>query len=91
MSQAAIYLERYIRYLDYDFAEDGEYAELFMRTLEDSDIIVSHHHGYYTMGSRPSEAFFRAYYLRQACEVQVKAAATAAGSGDTRHAGRFSG
>lgn len=60
VSQAAIYLSHLIAYLDYDFFEDDEYAELFMKTIRDNDIIVSHHHGYYTVGSRPSEAFFRA-------------------------------
>ena len=54
-----------------------------MKTIRDKDVIISHHHGYYAVGSRPSEAFFRAYYLRQACEVQVKAAAVAAGTGDS--------
>ena len=83
VSQAAIYLGRLIAYLDYDFFEDDEYAELFMKTIRDKDVIVSHHHGYYTLSSRPSEAFFRAYYLRQACEIQVKAAAVAAGTGDS--------
>ncbi len=82
VSQAAIYLGHLIAYLDYDFFEDDEYAQLFTKTVRDWDVIVSHHHGYYTLGTRASEAFFRAYYLRQACEVQVKAAAAAAGTGD---------
>ena len=49
---------------------------------ETRDIIVSHHHGYYALGRSASEAFFRAFYLRQACSVQVKAAAVAAGAGE---------
>jgi len=83
VSQAAVYLGNHIDYLDYDFAEDDDYAERFVRTIAMKDIIVSRHHGYYTMGKRASAAFFRAYYLRQACTVQVKAGAAAAGFGDT--------
>ncbi|MDX1528737.1 MAG: class II aldolase/adducin family protein, partial [Gammaproteobacteria bacterium] len=82
VSQAAIYLGHLIDYLDYDFEEDDEYAQLFCRTIAKNEIIVSHNHGYYALGRRASEAFFRAYYLRQACAVQVKAAAAAAGAGD---------
>lgn len=82
VSQAAIYLGHLIDYLDYDFEEDDEYAQLFCKTIAEKEIIVSHNHGYYALGRRASEAFFRAYYLRQACAVQVKAAAAAAGAGD---------
>ena len=82
VSQAFIYLQHLIAYLDYDFAEDDEYAELFCRTVSQHDIIVSHHHGYYALGRSAAEAFFRAYYLRQACSVQVKAAASAVGAGE---------
>ncbi len=82
VSQAAIYLGHLIDYLDYDFEENDEYAQLFCRTIAEKEIIVSRNHGYYVLGRRASEAFFRAYYLRQACAVQVKAAAAAAGAGD---------
>jgi len=53
-----------------------------MKTVRDHEIIVAHNHGYYTLGRSASEAFFRAFYLRQACSMQVKAAAAAAGMGD---------
>ncbi len=82
VSQAAVYLGHLIAYLDYDFAEDEDYAELFCRTVANHEIIIARNHGYYTLGRRASEAFFRAYYLREACSVQVKAAATAAGLGE---------
>ncbi len=82
VSQAAVYLGHLIGYLDYDFAEDDDYADQFCRTVAGHDIIVARNHGYYTLGRRASEAFFRAYYLREACSVQVKAAATAAGLGE---------
>ena len=79
VSQAAVYLEHLTAYLDFDFAEDEEYADLFMRTLRGHDIIVARNHGYYSLGRRASEAFFRAYYPRQACSVQVRAGGAGAG------------
>jgi ribulose-5-phosphate 4-epimerase/fuculose-1-phosphate aldolase len=85
VSQAAVYLGDLVDYLDYDFQEDDEYAEVFQRAIAHKDIIVSHNHGYYAFGHGASEAFFRAFYLRQACAVQVKAAATAAGTGKPLH------
>ena len=82
VSQAYIYLREHIAYLGYDFAEDDEYAALFRGAIAEHDIVVSHHHGYYALGRSAVEAFFRAFYLRQACAVQVKAAAIAAGTGE---------
>ncbi|MXW91068.1 MAG: hypothetical protein F4114_02555 [Rhodospirillaceae bacterium] len=82
VSQAFIYLRAHIAYLDYDFAEDDEYAAGFLKAIADRDILISHNHGYYALGRSAAEAFFRAFYLRQACAVQVKAAATAAGMGE---------
>jgi ribulose-5-phosphate 4-epimerase/fuculose-1-phosphate aldolase len=34
--------------------------------------LITRNHGYYTVGKTAAEAFFRAYYLEQACSVQVK-------------------
>lgn len=72
LSQPAVYLMHLITYIDYEFFEDDDYAELFKRTLADKDIMITRNHGYYVLGRSASEAFFRAYYLRQACAVQVK-------------------
>ena len=72
VSQAAVYLMHLTTYLNYDFDEDDEYAEVFEKTIADKDIVISRNHGYYVFGRSASEAFFRAYFLRQACSVQVK-------------------
>ncbi len=72
VSQAAVYLMHLTTYIDYEFFEDDEYAEKFTQTLGDSDIMITRNHGYYVLGRSASEAFFRTYYLRQACSVQVK-------------------
>ena len=44
----------------------------FKRTLGDNNILITRNHGYYVLGRSPSEAFFRTYFLRQACATQVK-------------------
>jgi ribulose-5-phosphate 4-epimerase/fuculose-1-phosphate aldolase len=83
VSHAAIYLGHLVAYLDYDFEEDDEYVELFRRAIADHDILIARNHGYYTIGRHAAEAFFRAFRLREACSVQLKASIAAAGIGET--------
>ena len=40
--------------------------------IKKKDILITRNHGYYTLGKTAAEAFFRAYYLEQACSVQIK-------------------
>ena len=72
VSQPAVYLMHLVGYVDYEFFEDDEYAETFEKLAAAHDIIITRNHGYYVFGRSAPEAFFRAYYLRQACSVQVK-------------------
>ena len=72
LSQAAVYLNHLIGYVDYEFVEDKDYGNKFMSLIKQHDILITRNHGYYTVGKTASEAFFRAYYLEQACTVQVK-------------------
>ncbi len=76
LSQPAVYLMHLTTYLDYEFFEDEEFAEKFVTNLGQHGIMISHNHGYYALGRTAAEAFFRAYYLRQACSVQVKVLST---------------
>jgi len=82
LSQAAIYLGHLIGYIDYAFTEDDEFGDKFKSGVATHDVLISHNHGYYCMGLTAQEAFFRAYYLRQACDVQVKALAMVGGDHD---------
>ncbi|MEE8264257.1 MAG: class II aldolase/adducin family protein [Gammaproteobacteria bacterium] len=72
LSQAAVYLMHFTTYIDYEFFEDDVFAEKFKETLGNHDIVISHNHGYYALGCTAAEAFFHAYFLRQACSVQLK-------------------
>lgn len=73
LSQSAVYLGHLVDYIDYAFTEDDDFGNRFMSLIDRHDILISHNHGYYCLGRTAQEAFFRAYYLRQACEVQIKA------------------
>jgi len=80
LSQSAIYLGHLVGYIDYAFIEDETFGNTFMSSVAENDILISHNHGYYCLGRSAKEAFFRAYYLRQACEVQVKAMSMVGGN-----------
>ena len=71
-SQAAVYLNHLIGYVDYEFVEDSEYGNKFMSLIKKHEILITRNHGYYTVGKTAAEAFFKAYYLKQACSVQIK-------------------
>ena len=79
LSQSAIYLGHLVNYIDYAFSEDDAFGDKFTAHIAAHDILISHNHGYYCLGRTAQEAFFRAYYLRQACEVQIKALAMVGG------------
>ena len=81
LSQPAVYLGHMLSYLEYEFDEDDAFGERFMETFGQNNIMISHNHGYYCLGTTAAEAFFRSYYLRQACSVQMKVMA----SGDKLH------
>ncbi len=76
ISQPAVYLMHLVTYIGYEFDEDEAFAEKWQATLGRHDIMISRNHGYYVLGRTAAEVFFRAYYLRQACQVQLKAMAT---------------
>jgi ribulose-5-phosphate 4-epimerase/fuculose-1-phosphate aldolase len=72
LNQPAIYLSHILGYIEYTFIEDEEYAEHFVKTLANKQILITRNHGYYVTGETPAAAFFRAYFLRQTCSVQIK-------------------
>lgn len=58
------FLEHLIAYLDYDFEEDDDFAEVFRRAIANHEILVARNHGYYTIDGHAAEAFFRAIRRR---------------------------
>ena len=63
LSQAAVYLNHLVGYIDYEFVEDKEFGSKFENLISKHDILITRNHGYYTVGKTAAEAFFRAYYL----------------------------
>ncbi len=72
LNQPAIYLGHLLTYIEYEFDEDEAFGNHFVNTLGDHQIMISRNHGYYTVGDTPAAAFFRAYYLKQTCSVQIR-------------------
>lgn len=76
INQPAVYLGHMLDYLEYEFDENESFGQHFSAKAAASNILISRNHGHYSLGRVPAEAFFRAYFLRQACEVQIQAMST---------------
>ena len=72
LNQPAVYLGNITGYIEYEFEEDDAFGEHFGQQLGSNQILISHNHGYYTLGETAAAAFFRAYFLRQTCSTQIK-------------------
>lgn len=72
LNQPAVYLGHITDYIEYNFDEKGDFPELFVKTLGTKHILISRNHGYYACGETAAAAFFRSYFLRQACSAQIK-------------------
>ena len=78
INQPAVYLGHMLGYLEYEFDEDEEFGQHFSAQAAAHNLLISRNHGHYSLGRTPAEAFFRSYFLRQACEVQIQAMSTGA-------------
>jgi len=76
VNQPAVYLGHMLGYLDYRFDETEQFGALFTSLAERHNLLISRNHGHYAFGRMAGEAFFRSFYLRQACEIQVQAMST---------------
>lgn len=76
VNQPAVYLGHMLGYLDYEFDETEQFGEMFTRLAAQHNLLISRNHGHYAFGRVSGEAFFRSYFLRQACEIQIQAMAT---------------
>jgi len=76
VNQPAVYLGHMLGYLDYDFDETEAFGQHFSQLAAEHNLLISRNHGHYAFGRVPGEAFFRSYFLRQACEIQIQAMAT---------------
>ena len=72
LNQPAVYLGNISGYIEYEFEEDEEFGDHFVKTLGNHQILISRNHGYYALGTTAAEAFFRTYFLCQTCSAQIK-------------------
>lgn len=76
VNQPAVYLGHMLGYLNFEFDETEEFGALFSRLAADHNLLISRNHGHYAFGRVAAEAFFRSYFLRQACSIQLQAMST---------------
>lgn len=76
INQPAVYLGHMLGYLEYEFDEDESFGERFASAAAAHNLLISRNHGHYSFGRVAAEAFFRSYFLRQACDVQIRAMST---------------
>ncbi len=76
VNQPAVYLGHMLGYLDYEFDETEQFGELFSGLAATHNLLISRNHGHYAFGRVAGEAFFRSFFLKQACEIQLQAMAT---------------
>ena len=76
VNQPAVYLGHMLGYHDYRFDETEQFGALFSDLAERHNLLISRNHGHYAFGRTAGESFFRSFYLRQACEIQINAMST---------------
>lgn len=76
ISQPAFNLHAQVRYSEYEFDATPEFCARFLDDLGRSRIVLMRNHGLLAAGRSAAEAFFLAFYLNQACDVQASALQT---------------
>ena len=71
--QSAFLFYGRIGYADYDFDLDESTCHLMLEALGEHKAVLMRHHGLLTVGHTLAEAFYLAYFLNQACDVQLAA------------------
>ena len=73
VSQAAFFLHGQVSREAYDFSYETDFETTLAEGFSNGKrAMLLNHHGMYAVGTTPADAFFVAFYLLQACEVQVK-------------------
>lgn len=62
-----------IAYSRYEFDCSESYTDALVSSLSGKMILIERFHGAFVLGRSVAEAFFRAFYLSQACNVQLTA------------------
>jgi len=73
-----------IGYTDYEFECNDDFLSDLLRAGTGKKMIVEAWHGAFVFGRSAGEAFFRSFYLDQACAVQLEVQKSAAGGATIR-------
>jgi ribulose-5-phosphate 4-epimerase/fuculose-1-phosphate aldolase len=73
-----------IGYTDYEFECTEDFLSGLLRAGTGKKMIVEAWHGAFVFGRDAGEAFFRSFYLDQACAVQLEVQKSAAGGATIR-------
>lgn len=76
ISQPAFNLCAQVRYSEYEFDATPDFCARFLGDMGRSRIVLMRNHGLLAAGRTAAEAFFLAFYLNQACDVQAAALQT---------------
>eukprot|EP00658_Telonema_sp_P-2_P038757 TRINITY_DN27747_c0_g1_i3.p1 TRINITY_DN27747_c0_g1~~TRINITY_DN27747_c0_g1_i3.p1 ORF type:complete len:323 (+),score=66.82 TRINITY_DN27747_c0_g1_i3:287-1255(+) len=80
VSQAEFFLHGQISREPYDFSYETDFETVLAAGFSHGKrAMLLNHHGMYAVGRDSAEAFFTAFYLNQACEVQVRTMSMAGG------------
>ena len=71
LCQAAFMFYDRIGYADFDYDLNRETCHLLVEALGSHKAVLMRHHGMLTTGRTLGEAFFLAYFLNQACDIQL--------------------
>jgi ribulose-5-phosphate 4-epimerase/fuculose-1-phosphate aldolase len=71
-------------YTDYEFECTEDFLAGLLKAADGKKAIVEAWHGAFVFGSTAGEAFFRSFYLDQACSVQLEVQKSAAGGATIR-------
>ncbi len=77
-SQAALMIGglEEVAYQRFGFDHEGDFCDTLVRAFDGRKILIEAHHGAFILGATPAEAFFKTFYLDQACNVQLTGMST---------------
>ncbi len=71
ISQAAVFFKRLWGFSDFEFECGDAFCRQLIDDLDGRAVLLMRHHGLFVAGRSVPEAFFMAFYLNQACEIQL--------------------
>jgi ribulose-5-phosphate 4-epimerase/fuculose-1-phosphate aldolase len=80
LSQAALMIGGLdeVRYQGFGFDHESGFCDQLVRAFDGRKILIEAHHGAFILSETPAEAFFKTFYLDQACNVQLTGMSTGA-------------